>query len=723
MKKETVNVFDGGLNKDLNPLVTPNNVLTDNLNGTFLTFNGDELSLQNDAGNTTIPVSDTEPDVKLSPGFYPIGMKEYGGVLYIVSGKKGVNEDGTRNPELDEIEFGSYPSPANAGYTSFLGEVPIYLRNTSEIEEENDIFYKSFVINTDYFKTGRFIQFSAVQTGLNLNHVWNPWDHQRIYVIKLLLKLDNGSIDLTEDIWHKFEYHKNSTNDPADHWLASSTFIYHCPFSYKGRLVIRTEINEPSFDVVQYHDIVPNSEGNYVFQLGIRTQKSDALEIIGYEINITTDTGYEISDFDDSYVASGTYTTRKIIIPQEAKIMHYSIHPILKYVKTGARIEWIDFPTEFKNKYTVKNYVLLQEKYYNIGFNIEESECDPNTGKRSIKVLSLINDSGYIAPDLTNNLENGLAYIYYQNQEGYTLKNAYNKLGTFDVDLNTGLPININTTANISDQLIKSSIENKLKEMQVLIEDSSCAEAIITIEFSTFLPMISPSQIRDASFLIFQDGTPGAIPYESYDSKSFTVKVNATKNVNIVFEKSGFSTIRTTILKGEIQTENPYKLGLITDFSPNYRNRMAEGAPLFNFASLPIDSEMEALVRYISDKSDTTVPIEKRIRIVRDDASIRTYEILESLKILRGPSNSYVFVVYVEDNELWNTTRSAYYYYKFVVPSEYLVLNDEFINVPNATKYVKLGNEKLGYILFNSTGTLIVADVDLSFFNNNNLWL
>lgn len=723
MKKETVNVFDGGLNKDLNPLVTPNNVLTDNLNGTFLTFNGDELSLQNDAGNTTIPVSDTEPDVKLSPGFYPIGMKEYGGVLYIVSGKKGVNEDGTRNPELDEIEFGSYPSPANAGYTSFLGEVPIYLRNTSEIEEENDIFYKSFVINTDYFKTGRFIQFSAVQTGLDLNHVWNPWDHQRIYIIKLLLKLDNGSIDLTEDIWHKFEYHKNSTNDPADHWLASSTFIYHCPFSYKGRLVVRTEINEPSFDIVQYYDIVPNSEGNYVFKLGIRTQKSDALEIIGYEINITTDIGYEISDFDDSYVASGTYTTREITIPQAAKIMHYAIHPIIKYVKTGARIEWIDFPTEFKNKYTVKNYVLLQEKYYNIGFNIEESECDPNIGKRSIKVLSLINESGYIAPDLTDNLHNGLPYVYYEDKEGYTLKNAYNKLGTFTVNPDTGLPININTTANISDQLIKSSIENKLKETQVLIEDSSCAEAIITIEFSTFLPMVSPTQIRDASFLIFQDGTPGAIPYESYDRKTFTVKVNASKNIHISFEKSGFSPIRTTILKQNIQTKDPYKIGLITDFFPNYRKEMAEGAPLFNFASLPLDLEMEALGRYISDNSDTTTPMEERIRIVRDDNSIRTYTIQENLRFLKWTNTSYAFVIYVEDNELWNTTKYAYYAYKFVVPSKYLVLQDEFINVPNASKYVKLGDEKLGYILFNSPWVLVVADIDPGFINNNNLWL
>lgn len=133
MKKEAINTFEEGLNYDLNPLVTPNNVLTDNVNGTFLTFNGDELSLQNDAGNTKIKLhSAGEWDidntyskghiaydlesykcyrskennnkgnilsntiyweeitgyVQLSDGFYPIGIKEHGGVLYIVSVKE-----------------------------------------------------------------------------------------------------------------------------------------------------------------------------------------------------------------------------------------------------------------------------------------------------------------------------------------------------------------------------------------------------------------------------------------------------------------------------------------------------------------------------------------------------------------------------------------------------------------------------------------------------------
>jgi hypothetical protein len=97
MRSSSTNIFNEGLNYDLNPNTTPDNVLTDCVNGTFLTFNGDELALQNDAGNTKIGVAGTEiPNtspqqyleyVQLRPGFLPLGIKEHGGVLYIVSGK------------------------------------------------------------------------------------------------------------------------------------------------------------------------------------------------------------------------------------------------------------------------------------------------------------------------------------------------------------------------------------------------------------------------------------------------------------------------------------------------------------------------------------------------------------------------------------------------------------------------------------------------------------
>ena len=45
MKKNATNTFKDGLITDLNPLATPNNVLTNNLNGTLITYNGDELLL------------------------------------------------------------------------------------------------------------------------------------------------------------------------------------------------------------------------------------------------------------------------------------------------------------------------------------------------------------------------------------------------------------------------------------------------------------------------------------------------------------------------------------------------------------------------------------------------------------------------------------------------------------------------------------------------------
>ena len=95
MVQESTNVFSGGLVSDLNPITVPNNVLTDCLNGTLLTFNGNELVLQNDMGNTIIQ------DAKLTDGFIPIGMKEYGGILYIIS----------TNPDTNETEIGSFPSP------------------------------------------------------------------------------------------------------------------------------------------------------------------------------------------------------------------------------------------------------------------------------------------------------------------------------------------------------------------------------------------------------------------------------------------------------------------------------------------------------------------------------------------------------------------------------------------------------------------------------------
>jgi hypothetical protein len=115
MRKDTTNSFGEGMVKDLNPLTTPNNVLTDNLNGTLITYNGNEFVLQNDLGNTKVELA------KLPEGFIPIGVKEYGGVIYIAS----------LNTQTDECEIGCFPSPERDFTTKDFNVSPIVFNSTA----------------------------------------------------------------------------------------------------------------------------------------------------------------------------------------------------------------------------------------------------------------------------------------------------------------------------------------------------------------------------------------------------------------------------------------------------------------------------------------------------------------------------------------------------------------------------------------------------------------
>ena len=94
-RQETNNTFSEGLIKDLNPINTPNTALTDCVNGTIITYDGNEYSLQNDKGNYGLN------HCKLKPNYIPVGVKEYGDILYIVS----------YNPLNEHVQIGSYPSP------------------------------------------------------------------------------------------------------------------------------------------------------------------------------------------------------------------------------------------------------------------------------------------------------------------------------------------------------------------------------------------------------------------------------------------------------------------------------------------------------------------------------------------------------------------------------------------------------------------------------------
>lgn len=89
------NTFGDGLLMDFAPDNTQATCLTNALNATLVTMNGNELSLQNDMGNGRVETA------FLPEGYVPVGTCEFGDIIYIVS----------YNPLTNKSQIGCFPSP------------------------------------------------------------------------------------------------------------------------------------------------------------------------------------------------------------------------------------------------------------------------------------------------------------------------------------------------------------------------------------------------------------------------------------------------------------------------------------------------------------------------------------------------------------------------------------------------------------------------------------
>ena len=112
--RKAVNKFTKGLVMDFSPENTQSEILTHALNATLLTFNGNEMSLQNDMGNARVETA------HLPEGYIPVGTCEYGGIIYIVS----------YNPLEDKSQIGCFPSPERNVSNKELGESNVCINNS-----------------------------------------------------------------------------------------------------------------------------------------------------------------------------------------------------------------------------------------------------------------------------------------------------------------------------------------------------------------------------------------------------------------------------------------------------------------------------------------------------------------------------------------------------------------------------------------------------------------
>ena len=157
--KKATNKFTKGLVMDFSPENTRNEVLTHALNATLLTFNGNELSLQNDMGNARVETA------YLPEGYIPVGTCEYGGIIYIVS----------YNPLEDKSQIGCFPSPERNISNDELGQsdAMLFRNKFQEIDKNTQEPTGNIINNTSYvqLKQDKLTNIFSIEKTCPYNHI------------------------------------------------------------------------------------------------------------------------------------------------------------------------------------------------------------------------------------------------------------------------------------------------------------------------------------------------------------------------------------------------------------------------------------------------------------------------------------------------------------------------------------------------------------------------
>ena len=187
---KTQNTFSEGLNMDANALVAPNNIMSNCLNGTLITYNGNEGVLQNDMGNGKVHKA------YLPAGWVPVGMQEYGGIIYVAA----------YNPELKQSQIGSFPSPQQSFENSKdgIGELFTELKagkyklftgdnKDMELKPGNKIAISLGYLQDEETK---YIPYNEIEPNYN-----KEYKHKRHWSVQLCLLTSNGLLsDITDKV-------------------------------------------------------------------------------------------------------------------------------------------------------------------------------------------------------------------------------------------------------------------------------------------------------------------------------------------------------------------------------------------------------------------------------------------------------------------------------------------------------------------------------------------
>lgn len=325
----TKNTFEEGLVMDFAPDNTQSSILTSALNATLLTFNGNEMTLQNDMGNGRVETA------YLPEGYVPVGTCEFGDIIYVVS----------YNPLTNKSQIGCFPSPErnissdeispiqqSVNYTEFQ-----YLQNGVPTGELKSTSVKKIVYANNMNPGDKYIISS---TGLdptisdygNKNHIYGGFPKlTKIHVIAIE---DSGKINYLDNTvkWYNndfFLYGDTLSVDNADlDSYRSKISSYYSIFQSKvsGKLALLIELERiDSFNCSYniYTQEIPSSEEvnvtnkKYDIYFNVSWNTSDN-NINPSQIVITSSEWPNAEDGlipYDTYSDDGTIVTKTKVVP------------------------------------------------------------------------------------------------------------------------------------------------------------------------------------------------------------------------------------------------------------------------------------------------------------------------------------------------------------------------------------------------------------------------
>ena len=314
MKQQESNQFDKGMNLDLNVINIDNHTLTSALNATMITRNGNETVLQNDMGNAKVELA------YLPSGYVPVGMKEFGGIVYVAS----------YNPLKGTSQIGSFPSPETVINSDETKEPDIKINpetifNSKETVNKviDKIYVKNVLINHE-LKSGDKFQIIAEKSNED-NYSLLYYLEKKVFELRAIISGEDGeNIDITNTCI-KYQYTRETTKEEnTEQKIITVDSIAYCGEQLDGYTLTDISVYNSSTDSYEsivnekrdfnlYYNVI---KGNHKGKLYL-AQKLIVPDFIRTNLSISVNKNETDDNPNDEYILTFTPEAYKYIDSNE----------------------------------------------------------------------------------------------------------------------------------------------------------------------------------------------------------------------------------------------------------------------------------------------------------------------------------------------------------------------------------------------------------------------